>query len=276
MIEHPYMPLFFGDVLKQTVFWQGEERSLLLLLMAVQWSTGALPTNLQQLANAVQYPLETFTRLWHSHVHEQFTQTRDGLINEELEEHREHLNHLTAVRAAAGRASGKARRAKARSVRREQVREHLFEQNPEQVLRTPDSGFVRTPTHPNPDALSSDSGGSENSASSHDSDLLPAADPPPAAAAPKAPAKRKRIPSDHDTEHMREWARLNTPLADFDAEVAMLRDHEFRDAHSDWDAVLRNWLRRAHRDKRNAQRPPPGERVTRFEAHKRRLFGDQS
>lgn len=33
-------------------------------------------------------------------------------------------------------------------------------------------------------------------------------------------------------------------------ELAMLRDHEFRDAHSDWDAVARNWLRKAGTAKR--------------------------
>lgn len=277
MSEHPYMPLFFGDVLKQTVFWQGEERALLLVLMAVQWSTGALPKNLQQLANAVQYPLELFTRLWHAHVHEQFTDTGEHYVNESVEEHREYLEHLSAVRAAAGRASGKSRRAKARSARREQTREHLFKQNPEQVLPAKGEQVVRTPTHPNPEALSSDSGSSGDSASPHDQGPLPA-DPPPAAAAPKpAPVKRKRMPADFDCEAWREWARAHAPLADFDAEVAMIRDHEFRDAHSDWNAVLRNWLRRAHRDRRNAGRAPPaGERVTRFEQHKRRLFGEQT
>jgi uncharacterized protein YdaU (DUF1376 family) len=277
MNEHPYMPLFFGDVLKQTVFWQGEERALLLVLMAVQWSTGALPLNLQKLSNAVQYPLETFTRLWHAHVHEQFAETADGYVNAELERHREHLEHLSAVRAAAGRASGKARRAKARTGRREQTREHVFKQNTEQVLRTQDGAFVRTPSHPNPEPLSSDSGSSADLASPPVQPSVAGADPPPAAAAPqRAPGKRKSMPPEHDTEKFREWSRTNAPLADFDAEIAMIRDHEFRDAHSDWDAVLRNWLRRAHRDKRNAGRPPPGpERITRFEQHKRRLFREE-
>lgn len=29
-------------------------------------------------------------------------------------------------------------------------------------------------------------------------------------------------------------------------ELAMMRDHQFRDAHSDWSAVARNWLRRSN------------------------------
>jgi len=32
---------------------------------------------------------------------------------------------------------------------------------------------------------------------------------------------------------------------EIDRELAKIRDHQFRDAHTDWDAVTRNWLRRA-------------------------------
>jgi hypothetical protein len=69
---------------------------------------------------------------------------------------------------------------------------------------------------------------------------------------------------------MRQWAQENTPRVDFDAELALIRDHEFRDPHSDWDAVIRNWLRKAVREQRRWQSQ---ERTTRFEQHKRRLFG---
>ena len=60
-----------------------------------------------------------------------------------------------------------------------------------------------------------------------------------------SPPKRRRMPADYDAEPMRTWARENTPGVDFDREIAKLRDHQFRDAHSDWGAVIRNWMRKA-------------------------------
>lgn len=79
------------------------------------------------------------------------------------------------------------------------------------------------------------------------------------------------MPAEHPTEPLRAWAREHTPNVDFDAEIAQLRDHEFRDPHSDWDAVVRNWLRRAAKERTRAS---GGERLTRFEQHKRRLYGE--
>lgn len=77
------------------------------------------------------------------------------------------------------------------------------------------------------------------------------------------------MPANHPTEPLRTWAEQNTPRVNFDAEIALLRDHEFRDPHTDWDAVVRNWLRRAEKQ------PARGgeEHLTRFERHKRRLYG---
>lgn len=62
------------------------------------------------------------------------------------------------------------------------------------------------------------------------------------------PRATRRMPADYNTEPMQEWAIINTPFVDFDIELAKIRDHQFRDAHSDWDAVVRNWLRRAAGD----------------------------
>ena len=38
---------------------------------------------------------------------------------------------------------------------------------------------------------------------------------------------------------------LGFTAGELERELAKIRDHEFRDARSDWDAVTRNWLRRA-------------------------------
>lgn len=78
------------------------------------------------------------------------------------------------------------------------------------------------------------------------------------------------MPADHPTEPLRAWAAENTPRVNFDAEIAVLRDYEFRSAHSDWNAVIRNWLRHAEKQTRNRS----DDHLTRFERHKRRLYGD--
>lgn len=67
---------------------------------------------------------------------------------------------------------------------------------------------------------------------------------------PKSKATR-RMPKAYDASHLRGWASANTPGVDFNRELAKMRDHQFRDAHSDWDAVVRNWLRRAFEQNRS-------------------------
>lgn len=40
-------------------------------------------------------------------------------------------------------------------------------------------------------------------------------------------------------------AELNFTAGELERELAKFRDHQFRDAHTNWGAALRNWLRRA-------------------------------
>jgi hypothetical protein len=69
---------------------------------------------------------------------------------------------------------------------------------------------------------------------------------------PRARPKRRgtkanRMPSEYTPgADIRAWAAENTPSVDFDYELGKCRDHTFRTARADWDAVLRNWLRTAH------------------------------
>lgn len=55
------------------------------------------------------------------------------------------------------------------------------------------------------------------------------------------------MPKHHPTEPLRQWTREHCPDVDFDHEIAVLRDHEFKTPYSDWDAVIRNWMRKAQR-----------------------------
>lgn len=287
MFDPPYMPLYFGDVLRRTLYWSGEERALLLLLSAAQWCSGPLPLDLSQLATALQFDEETFRRLWSGRVHTLFTATSAGFVDEELETRRENVARLSGARRAAGQASGKMRRARA-----EQTTDSLLEQKNEHGARTKartnGRALVRTPIQSNPiqsrpdhkpqiSESTSVAPDSKAASSPFEPEPSPDADPPPAAAASngtsengKARPRRRRIPADHPVEALRDWATEHAPRVNFDTELALLRDHEFRDPHSDWDAVVRNWLRRA------AKQTTRGgdEQITRFERHKRRLYGD--
>jgi uncharacterized protein YdaU (DUF1376 family) len=285
MSDPPYMPLYLGDVLKQTLYWTGEERALLILLYAAQWWNGPLPLDLSKLATALQFDDATFRELWHGRVHTLFEETPNGFINEDLEIRRQTVARMSGVRRAAGKASGKARRE--RTDRNDDgVGDDMFEQNTEHGVRTHHGmnggSGVRTsiqsnPIHPNPDQppqifeLASGHQNNQAALSPSEADGSPD-EPPPVATATrgKAATRRRRIPADHPTEALREWARSNTPHVNFDAELALIRDHEFRDPHSDWDAVIRNWLRRAEKQKPRST----DEHLTRYERHKRRLYGD--
>lgn len=68
---------------------------------------------------------------------------------------------------------------------------------------------------------------------------------PPLAAARSKPKKSSAMPEGTPTEHMRQWTTENCPGVDFDKEIQLLRDHEFRSPRSKWDAVIRTWMTRA-------------------------------
>lgn len=72
------------------------------------------------------------------------------------------------------------------------------------------------------------------------------------------------------SESVRQWAREKAPDVDFEAEYAACRDYEFKHARSDWDAVLRGWLRGEQKDinrRRGRAAPLNGaHRESRFDA----------
>jgi len=61
--------------------------------------------------------------------------------------------------------------------------------------------------------------------------------------------KKKRshsVPEDFViSEELKKWAIEKRPDIDVDIEIEKFRDYEFKDAHSDWDKVFRNWIRNA-------------------------------
>lgn len=83
----------------------------------------------------------------------------------------------------------------------------------------------------------------------------------------------KRMPIEYQPSVMLQtWAATECPLVDFERELQVIRDHEFGHTHSDWDATVRNWMRREQ--KQFAQRRTNGAhpvRETKFQAMRRRL-----
>lgn len=89
--------------------------------------------------------------------------------------------------------------------------------------------------------------------------------------APKARRPAKRMPAEYVIpETLREWALQHAPDVNIDAELAAIKDCEFKTAHKDWDAAFRNWLRREQKNARpRATRVQP-ERETKFQRMRRR------
>ena len=81
-------------------------------------------------------------------------------------------------------------------------------------------------------------------------DLLAAAgglngEPPPPGMHRRRRASRV-APQDFEvTQDLRAWAQAEFPGVDVNAETEKFRDHEFRDAHADWERTWRNWIRKA-------------------------------
>lgn len=56
----------------------------------------------------------------------------------------------------------------------------------------------------------------------------------------------KRVPAEFDvTADLRAWAAEEVPRVDIDSETKRFRDHEWKQARTDWPAAWRNWMRRA-------------------------------
>ena len=103
-MSQPFMPLFFGDFLASTTTWDGEERSLYLLLLAYQWAAGPLPKDERRLARMCQYDFDRFQSLWVGIVRSKFDETDDGLVNPRLEDHRQKALSISKKRAEIGKA----------------------------------------------------------------------------------------------------------------------------------------------------------------------------
>lgn len=78
-------------------------------------------------------------------------------------------------------------------------------------------------------------------------------------------ARSKRVPEDWEPNHTHRAVALECDISPERCrfELEKFRDHEFKTAHSDWDAVFRNWLRN------NAKRPRNGTYQSHIHASER-------
>lgn len=89
--------------------------------------------------------------------------------------------------------------------------------------------------------------------------------------APRRPAKRMPVDWQMSPELLAQIV-AECPLVDIESELRSIRDYEFKVAHLDWDATVRNWMRREQKDlQRKATRVmQPAARETRFNRMRRR------
>lgn len=194
MSKEPFLPLFFGDFLASTAEWEGEERSLYLLLLGYQWSLGSLPCEPRRICKLVGWDSVCFDRYWTA-VSTKFV-TKDGrLLNERLEQHRARSKEVSDKRAIAGAKGGATTQA-----------------NAKQLLEKPQAiatNLLGHPSHPIPEKNSEVSSNSES--------------PPLGGLGGNASRKRSaepkgsRLPTPFMvTAEMRKWAAEKVPHVDLE------------------------------------------------------------
>lgn len=222
----PFMPLFFGDFLASTPTWDGEERSLYLLMLAYQWSAGPLPNDVKRLSKMCQYDFDRFESLWIGAVRSKFDETPEGLINLRLEEHRKKALAIASKNAESGR-RGAAKRWQSNGERHSERHESA---NGEFIASIPNHTIpIKT------------------------IDIAPPSPPKGGKRAMQMPEGFSPSPA-HETMANQLGINLAT---EFDAFTDFHRSKG--STFKDWDAALRTWLRNAKKFNKPARAVVPQE-----------------
>jgi uncharacterized protein YdaU (DUF1376 family) len=104
----PYVPLYWGDFLRSTAGWTFTERAAYLMLLCTQWETGALPNDLGRLAAIIGIEQPEMSALWPL-LSTKFKNTRAGLVNRRMEEHRRSYLEFRRRQSEGGRKGASAR-----------------------------------------------------------------------------------------------------------------------------------------------------------------------
>ncbi|HWG75488.1 MAG TPA: YdaU family protein [Steroidobacteraceae bacterium] len=98
----PYMPVFIGDLLRETSGWTTEEFGAYLKLLFVQWDNGPLPDEPDRLAAICGIPVERFIEIWETLEH-RFAEVDGGLVHEATAARREQYARYRETQSLKGR-----------------------------------------------------------------------------------------------------------------------------------------------------------------------------
>ncbi len=131
MADDHYLPFFVGDFLASTATWTGPERGLYMQMLALEWSSGPLPSEPQRLARVLGYDWGEFEPLW-PQIREKFQNSDGKLTNVRLEEIRARNAELQLKRHNRAVHAANAKHAKSNASNMQQA-------SPEHSLGTPPS-----------------------------------------------------------------------------------------------------------------------------------------
>jgi uncharacterized protein YdaU (DUF1376 family) len=208
------MKLFWGDYHKATRHLSRDQHGAYLLLIGEAWRLGgALPDDDRLLAAWTLCTAQEWGAMRDT-ILAFFAFRRGKWVHDRVREELAHYEDVSRKRKSAGKTGGSTTHGK-------------DTQNPEAIA-------MHLPTKPEPEP---------------ETDTTTVAKAPVVVRIEQTPKPKatKRCPA--------AWSPSEADLAvgaaegftpgEIDRELAKIRDHQFRDAHSDWGAVFRGWIRRA-------------------------------
>ena len=222
------MPLFVGDYLADTTHLTCTEHGAYMLLLMSMWrSGGALPNDHAKLSRFARCTPGQWARI--SETILAFFDIADGVISHGRLS-REMTKHSAAVeqRRQAASNGGKAKALK----------------NNRSPLPDANLSLCQPEPEPEPEEVPTEPIGS---------------------AAPKRTKARgsRRVPNSWSPSELTiaKLVKEGHSAGDLERALTRMRDHEYRDAHTDWDAAFRNWVRIDADRKPRHERPHPDAKL---------------
>lgn len=224
------MQLYVGDYLRDTRHLSAEQHGAYLLLLMSMWAHGGtLPNDPKKLARIASCTASRWAKIGDD-VLAFFEVDGDEITQSRLREEYKKALEKSIKRAEAGMRGGEAKARKSKE--------------------TGLANASRLPCHsPEPEPEDTPS-----------VTIVPEGG--------RAPRKVKRCPVDWSPseEDRAVVFALGFSAGELERELAMIRDHQFRDAHSDWSAVFRNWFRREAKRKPRQANDRPAPSSAKFDA----------
>jgi uncharacterized protein YdaU (DUF1376 family) len=218
------MKWWVKDYLADTMSLSAREHGAYLLLLAHMWiSGGSLRLDPAGLARMARVTPEEWPEIW-ARIGPFFRRRGAVLRQKRLTFELEQLRDRSRRHQEAGRKGGLARRGNDSGNRKAPLKPGSSPVKPGSTILQNQNQKQEATT------VASISSGSEAIASSP---------------SPRRPTKICPADFEPDATVYRVAEEMGLPAADVARELATMRDHQFRDARKDWQAVARNWLRKA-------------------------------